>query len=461
VLSAQYFHYIFWDLAQRESFFDWFMLLSVAVQLAALSPQSRPRARAALLTVSGALSFIPWFGKPTYALFALAQLLTLAVTETRDGTVETGERRGRFKAFVIGGALGSLTQVAYLVVYADIGAFLRIYFVDVPRLYRFIWPRTPLDALGLSSFGALAIVSSALMVGLIVDGQLPRRVLAVALVPLCGLASVIVQAKGFPYHFHPVSAGVYLQGLVLVLWLSEHLGRPAASDDAIAPQAVTRFLRIVPFAAATALSLSVFTALLNSPHLENDWILEKGVTAELRRTKDYLVYFRTTDFFPWELRETAAYLDEHTKPDDTVQLYGMDPYLLFLARRRSATPYIYAYDLDVDTALTGSTLPEGLHPTLAQSEKIRALRDDHERDFLSRAKVSRPAAFVFMDGSPLITNSDDAWLDFADHNPTSAPWVQENYKETAAFGGDNVWLRRDLAEGMDELSRVPDAERSP
>ena len=35
VLSAQLLQYIWWDLAQRESFFDWFALSAVAVQLVA------------------------------------------------------------------------------------------------------------------------------------------------------------------------------------------------------------------------------------------------------------------------------------------------------------------------------------------------------------------------------------------------------------------------------------------
>jgi hypothetical protein len=216
---------------------------------------------------------------------------------------------------------------------------------------------------------------------------------------------------------------------------------------------MSRLLRLVPFGAACGLGLAVVGALLSSPHLENWWILQKGVTAELRQSKDYLVYFRTADFFPWEMRETAAYLRAHTKPEDTVQVYGMDPYLLFLADRMSATPYIYAYDLDVDAALTGSSLPEGLHPTWAEAEKIRALRDEHERDFLRRIQAAPPAAFVFMDHSPLISEDDDAWLDFAGHNAKSAPWVSEHYKQTAAFGDDCVWMRRDLADGLGEVVR--------
>ncbi len=452
VLSAQYLRYLFWDLAQRESFFDWFMLVSVGVQLAALTPCVRPRARTLLLAVSGALSVIPWFGKPTYAFFTLAQLLAFAFAETDEANARR-ERRRWLAAFLAGGGLGALTQVVFLLVYADLRAFVRIYFVDVPRFYRFIWPRTFIDSLnpaGSSTMSALALVTSLAMLGLIVDGQLPRRVLAVALIPLAGLASVVVQAKGFPYHFHPVSAGLYLQGLVLVIGLSERLGRSAEDG----PPELARLLRLLPFGAAFAIGLAVVAALLTSPHLENWWILQKGVTAELRQSKDYFVYFRTVDFFPWEMRQTAAYLRSHTRPDDTVQLYGMDPYLLFLADRRSATPYIYAYDLDADAALTGSSLPEGLHPTWDQAEQIRALRDAHERDFLARIEAAPPAAFVFMDHSPLISEDDDAWLDFAEHNERSAPWVREHYKQTAAFGDDCVWMRKDLAEGMGEVQRA-------
>jgi hypothetical protein len=445
ILSAQYMHYIFWDQAQRESFFDWFMLTSIALQLYAHSIDAPQKSRI-LLVVSGALSLIPWLGKPTYALFTLAQLLTLVLD--RDLRLSL---YARFSAFAMGGAIGLLTQLAYLVAYADIGAFLRIYLIDVPALYRFIWPRTPLDILSLSGYAntaALAIVTSVAVCGLIVDGQVPVRVLAVALVPLAGLASVVVQAKGFPYHFHPVSAGLYLEWLVIVVWLWERHGRKRASRGE-----AQGIIRLVPFAAAGALALAVATAVQTSAHLTNHWILAKGIFAEQRASRDYLVYFQTTDFFPWEMRETAHYLREHTIPTDRVQEYGMDPYLLFLAQRMSATPYIYAYDLNVDAALYGSDLPEGLHPDDRESQRIRAIRNAHEEDFLARLKVDPPSAFIFMDKAPLMTEDEDAWLDFAEHNAASAAWVTERYKQTAIFGNDRVWLRRDRAEGIAEVTR--------
>jgi hypothetical protein len=201
---------------------------------------------------------------------------------------------------------------------------------------------------------------------------------------------------------------------------------------------------------AAGLAIPVALQMQVSPHLTNLWLLAKGVTPEMRASKDYLVYYRGPDFFPWEMRQTAAYLREHTRPTDKVQMYGMDPYLLFLAERLSATPYIYAYDLDADAALGGSMLPEGegLHPTWNEAVRILAMRKEHEEDFLARLKKDPPAAFVFMDKAPLMAEDQDAWLDFSTHCAASAPWVQSHYRQTAAFGEDRVWLRSDLADSV-------------
>src|SRR5512140_37331 len=217
VLSAQYLQYIFWDIAQRESFFDWFLLSSVMLQLVAQAGIRREGAKWAvrLLGVAGALSVVTWFGKPTFVLFTAAQLVALVL----DDEPKVGAKP-RLVAFAAGGALGALSQLAYLLIYADIGAFVRIYFVDVPRMYRFIWPRAALEIFslpGVSTTAALSFVTSAAMLGLILDRQMPRRALALALLPLCGLGSAILQAKGFPYHFHPVSAGLHLQWLAIVV----------------------------------------------------------------------------------------------------------------------------------------------------------------------------------------------------------------------------------------------------
>ncbi|MEO7109438.1 MAG: hypothetical protein ABI183_03275, partial [Polyangiaceae bacterium] len=405
----------------------------------------------ALLIVAGALSAIPWFGKPTYCLFTVSQALAiwaddeLRVTPERPSGVRgswlSTSRMRAFLLFCFGCALGAMTQIAFLLRYGDIGNFLHISFIDVPAMYRFMMPRTASEILSLEWGGTtatLAFATSALLLALIWDRQIPRRFLGLALLPLVGIVSVLAQSKGFPYHFHPVTLGLSAEWLLIVAWLVEKFRG--------APRQQT-FARLVPFIACVALAVKVGAAIQTSTHVTNIWILGKGEKAEDRETHDYFTYFRNTDFFPWEMRQTAEYLRAHTSEADTVQTYGMDPYVLFLAQRLSATPYIYVYDLNPDAALSGSWMPTGIRPNIQQGEKIRAIVAAHEADLLERLQNKPPAAFVFFDKAPLMSEAD-AFRDFSVHCTHAAPWVAAHYTQTAAFGEDQVWLRNDLAESV-------------
>ena len=132
----------------------------------------------------------------------------------------------------------------------------------------------------------------------------------------------------------------------------------------------------------------------------------------------------------------------------------MDPYVLFLAERRSATQYIYAYDLNADAALGGGMLHAGLHPNGAEQARIHAIRDAHEADFVTQLEKDPPAAIVFIDKSPLVT-WPDAWVDFQSHVATATAWVKDNYRQTAVFGPERVWLRKDRAEGIADAAPRP------
>jgi hypothetical protein len=322
-----------------------------------------------------------------------------------------------------------------------VGKFFHISFIDVPAMYRFMMPRTPSEILSLEWGGTtatLAFATSALLLALIWDRQIPRRFLGLTLLPLVGIVSVLAQSKGFPYHFHPVTLGLSAEWLLIVAWLVEKFRG--------APRQQT-FARLVPFIACVALAVKVGAAIQTSTHVTNIWILGKGEKAEDRQTHDYFMYFRNTDFFPWEMRQTAEYLRAHTSENDTVQTYGMDAYVLFLAQRLSATPYIYVYDLNPDAALGGSWMPTGIRPNIQQGEKIRAIVAAHEADMLQRLQNKPPAAFVFFDKAPL-TSEADAFQDFSEHCTHAGPWVAAHYTRTAVFGEDQVWLRNDLAESV-------------
>ncbi len=450
VLSGQYLLFDFWEMAQRESFFDWFMLPGVGLQIVAQAPWAvhrgprGQRRQALLLAVAGGLGVVPWFGKPTYVFFTMAQLMALILD---DGLREPFVSRRRALLAFGGGALAAgIVMTLLLFAYGDARAFAHIQWADVPAMYRFIWPRSPADMFSepwRATQAVFAVSGTVVMLGLVFTGEMPRRALGLALLPGCALAGVVVQGKGFPYHFHPVTAGVHLQWLALAAWLTDRT-RVARRRLAL--------LRTVPLALGTVIALRVATALQDSPHIRAVWLLWSAQTPAARETAAYFDHFPRPDFFPFEMRQAAAYLREHTAPDDRVQTYGMDAYLLFLARRTSATPYIYAYDLNVDAALQGGT---GGAPDEAQSERIRAIRDQHEDALLARLEARPPAAFVFMDGVPLLSVSS-AWDDFEAHCERAAPWVRARYRETARFGHNHVWMRDDLAPAG---SAVPDGAR--
>lgn len=433
-LSGQMLMYLYWDLAQRETFFDWFLLPAVGLQLVAQDRLRTPGSRSgrALLAASAALLVTPCFGKPTYGLFVVTQLAALLV----DGELAQG-LRARLGTWAAGAAAGAALQLGFMARYADFRAFARISFHDVPLAYRFIMTRTPREILSLQWGGTVSMLAGAtglVMIALMVDGMMPRRALGVALLPIAAVAGVLVQSKGFPYHFQPVSAGLYVQWLALCVWAWERF--------ADAPRGVIH--RLFPLAGAATLAGRLAFLLPQSPHIVDTWILDKGDTAEKRQSHDFLVYFRDHDFFPFEIRQAAAFLRERTRPDDRVQIYGMDPYVLFLAQRLSATPYVYAYDLNADGALAGSWLPEGPHPTPDQARAIKAMRDEHELDLLARVEKAPPAAFVFFDNAPLVS-WQDAVYDFHEQCPVAAAWMDSRYRLAATFREIRVYLRADLA----------------
>jgi hypothetical protein len=430
-LSAQYVVYGFWDTAQRESFLDWFVLVSIALQATRLAgADPRSRTTAAVLAIAGFLSFLPWMGKPTFALFTASQLVALVL---EPGSL--GIRLRRIAPFAVGGALGIAVPLAYVARHGDLAAWARITFVDVPAMYRFIWPRPASAILSWPGYASLAkvVVGTTLGLGVLIGlRRLPLRALPIAVMPAIGLVSVIVQAKGFPYHFHPVTLGVAFAWLVALASLWE-----TAPPERIAPRNVRRAAVVVAsiFVGVRAAYLAWSAPDPPAPMARDQASLDSA---------SRLAAFDRVDYFPRAMRDAANYVAARTAPTDRIQTYAMDAYLLFLARRRSATPYIYAYDLNADAAMHGSFDEDGLRPTSEQLERIRALRDAHADDLAQRLAQAPPAAFIFADRSPLMTFQDSV-ADFRAHCPESAAWMAAHYRQTADFEGIRVWLRDDLA----------------
>lgn len=439
-LFTQYLLYFdYWDNAQRESFCTWFVLPASGLVLLAhrLADDGDRRARAAF-AVAGALSVVPCAAKPTFAVVFVVHALAILVERSR---LPRARRIGLFAGgALLAAAAGSLVVSRI----ADVTSYATIWGSDVTTMYRFIWPRSLSEIVEYPqsrSFVAWAVVCAPLGAGLAKGGVLRPAAATMALVPGAALLSLLAQGKGFFYHFHPIAAGVYFAALVALVAVAEAATTPAS--------------RVVVAVGALVACLPHAGALGGSAHGVRTC---RACTPEELASPAYLRRWRRRDYFPDALHAAARHLRETTPPDARVQTYGMDPYLLFLAQRLSATPYVYAYDLNADYALMGN--PRALVPTEAQRARIRALRDAHEEDLVQRLEASPPAAFAVLDRSPLMT-FDDALADFALHCPDAFAVLRDGYRASGVFGEVRVYVRRDAHAAVTsaQTSREPGGAR--
>lgn len=406
VLSSGYLLFDWWQSCQRDEFCMWFVIVSVALQLQ--GQRLTHGRRRFWLGGAGAASVIPWLGKPTFVLFTACQVTAL-LCESRS--------RRRSWPFAAGMAGAGLVMLGLLALTADIPAYITANRTFIPDVYRFIGAN---DLLSLFTFfGDYAIwgmVGSALMVGLIATGYLPKRALAIALLPLAAIVHVAVQRKGFVYHYYPLVACARLQALTGACWLTQLAQKQRRIHSPVAAGALL-VSAVVGFRAASDAAAS--------PHLKSAFLLDRRDPASKVGTQEYYSAFQHFDLPLWEQRIVAYYLADHTKPSDRIQVYGMDPWILFLARRLSASPYIYHWDLNMDVALRGG---KGAYPNARQRERIAGYAAKNDAALLMDLRASRPPKIIFFDHGGFMSNWD-AVEDFRSHCPLSAPWVLRHYRE--------------------------------
>ncbi len=434
ICSSAYLWYSYWDISQRETFATWFLLGSLATQLLGASPSLQTpenrslRAPFVLVFAAGALAVTASFGKPTFIFFFPAQLITLLWDDEASMS-----RRRRFTSFTAGCVVGGLLHLGLLAIFADLRAFVQIAIFDAPVLYRYIWARAIPELFVAESIQwdvGLGLAGTAVLVTLILLRQAPRRLLAIALLPLGALANVIAQRKGFWYHYQPLTIAVHVVWLVILVWLSE-------------TTAAKSFRYRIP-ALALALMMGAASALeiRSSPHkVAFASVMDRVRSSTTGKTEQYFALWTEEHFRPWEMRQAAQYIQEHTLPTDRIQVYGLDPYFWFLARRLSTTPYVYAYDLNVSAALAGGT---GAKPDEPAKRRILDMQRAHASDLATRLDKRPPAAFVFIEHAPMTSYWDDGPRDLAEWCPAAGAWVEDHYQEAIRFGVVRVFLPNEV-----------------
>lgn len=430
VLGAQYARYDWWHTAQREALYAVLVFGSLALQSIGHTAKSEKAALRAF-ALAGVLTALPWFGKPPCAIFTVLQV---AVAFYDRASLPVSLKKAGGAAFM-GFSIVGLSMLVFVLACEDL--FRGIAFLaKVPQLHHTIWNETLLGSYKAYHNGPTlnwAMVSFAAFIVAYRVFRLPRRALLAGVLPLGGFLVFIGQGKAFPYHMHMLTLGTGVAQLVVVCafsnWLqSANVGKPS-------------FPWLAPAGAVLALLLGFKSAqdAWLSPAVVGKWA-SIGGTAAKRATREYVNHFPFGDFFPNDLRDAAAYVAFKTRPDETVQIYGFDPYFLFLARRKSASPIMYGFELNVDAALEGGP---GSRPSPELRQWLLDYRNEAEDIVLASVELTPPAAFALFDRAPF-THPPDADKDFEEHCPKLFGFLSAHYVRAATFGTVRLWLRKDV-----------------
>ena len=437
VLGAQFARYDWWHANQREGFYAALVLGSIAMQAAAHVTKSSRHALV-LFGFSSMLTTLTWFGKPPCAIFALLQVAVLAADRAN---VSLSLRRV-LMASTVGALASAASMAAFVAATGDLSAGIS-FLGKVPLLHHTIWNRSFVDqyhAYDNAPRLDWAFVTTAGFVAAYFVLKLPRLSLLALVLPIGGFLVFAGQGKGFPYHLQMVTLGTSVMHLVILVALAKagHERRERASA-----------MTVVATLAALALGYKCRDDSRLSPAARSDWAT-LGSTKERRASHEYLDRFEWGDYFTTDLHDAATWVNERTRPDERIQTYGLDPFFMFLARRQSATPVIYDFELNIDPALAGGT---GANLSSAQRVELTAMRDATEQMMLTRVTASPPAAFVFFDRAPF-SHPPDGEADFAAHCPALYAWLDTRYAKATRIGTVRVRLRGDVAE---RANQAPDA----
>ena len=172
--------------------------------------------------------------------------------------------------------------------------------------------------------------------------------------------------------------------------------------------------------------------------MTSDWD-DLGSTRHKRESDAYLAAFRWGDFYARDLRHAGAYIAANTGADERVQLYGMDPYLLYFAQRKSASPFIYGFELNLDAAMIGGN---GARPDAEDVAWLRATASAHEDELMRDVESRPPGAFALIDHMPFMY-ADSSELDLRFHCPRVYDFMTSRYSRAARFGHIVIWLPKD------------------
>jgi len=358
----------FYAVANPESFMVPFLVVSVYGMVRSV----RSHSDLSLLLSGIASGFAFWF-KPTAGVVVLAALAWAGAEMWRE-RCNIGKVLRSLTVIILGGLLGLLPIGLYLY-----GHGLR----ELLELWRVYGSGAYLGARGLAlGSGPLAMLnvivrylrdwqllvwlSLAGAIGILAGRRRNRLGGAVVIFLLSSLVATLLQGKLFEYHWIPVLAPAAILAATCLIWLLQDMrGRAHTS---------WRDMRSI-FAVVVIVGLVLWTGY---DHLTRYRRLVAYLAGRMSTEQYYAQFDIGTDFSRMGTLRAATYLREHTVPSETALIWGAEPLVNFLARRRSPTKYIFSYML----------VSEGSSPLVEASR----------RDFLEDLHRVKPTYIVLVEG---------------------------------------------------------------
>ncbi len=382
----------FYAAANPESFMVPVLTTSVLATVRAL----RTRSKNPLLLTGVAGGFAFWF-KPTAGVVVAAALAWMVIKMWQEERRMSSVLRN-FTFVILGGLLGLLPIGLYL--YGrGLGELMRLWrdygagaYLGARGLALGEGPLAVLDVIMgyLRHWQLLVWLGLAGMLGILMRRERYGRGGALVVYLLSTLAATLLQGKLFEYHWIPVLAPAAILAAVALAGLASEVSGPRKNLPRTQLSAWRDTDMRTLFAVIVLVGLLLWTGY---DQLARYRQMAAYLAGRISEDQYYAQFDIGTDFSRMGTLRAAAYLREHTEPDETVLIWGAEPLVHFLAQRRSATKYIFSYMLVGDDG----------------SPRIKARR----QDFLDDVLKAEPAYVVLVerDITPLTPAGSLAQLD--------------------------------------------------
>lgn len=409
LFGAFYFTETFWTLTQNDGIVLLPMVLAVICALRAA--ESHGWRETSWAFVAGALSaYVVWFKYP-FAIFA--GVVVAAYILSRQSTASTAPARlpmlEAALSFILGGLVIGFGGIGVLQAQGAWDALLEsARLTSQYTALTFNWNdfRELIGtALGFrwEQWGLLFVLAALWPFLLHLHDAHLRRWIMVILWLLAGLAIMLIQAKGYDYHWLPMLPP-------LVLLAADTLDRLIGF---FARRGLARSSEIP----ATFLTTVLLLALLGT----HQWRISGNYLTGREDRMAYYSRFQAGEFMAGESQAVADYLTARNVPGDSLYIWGFRPEIYYLTHLRPPTRFIFQFPLVADW-----------YPAEWREENVDILW----------AALPPYTLVLQVDYMPWVTGSDEDSNTLLQGYNELSDWLAFNYEPDTQIGNFFIWRRK-------------------